>query len=313
MIQTSQTACPSAPVELAGSMPELVTRLLALTPEVRDPVRQRALTERFLIPAVSGLEALMRELRAGLDPALRAAAERVGGKAYPKGRCREITQAVRQRLADLDPGELSFHARDGWAALQAFRAAGGLVRAAWGDLRGQYFQNALIVGALYVDVSNDTVVTTKPPVEILPFEQAGFSPIRDYAHFVGIAGRYWGHRFLRNHLFPDLAPYRPLIQVAPNGRVSLGPDNGHLLGVSLAAGLAPSAVALGGPAMPDEAFAALAARVGAGRGAATDPEAGRAAALANCAAWGAASGAAAEAPFNRAMMAVGEINRRLAG
>ncbi|PZQ56871.1 MAG: hypothetical protein DI570_20360 [Phenylobacterium zucineum] len=314
MIPTSPLArqAAAAPVELAGSLPELVTRLLEHTPEVRDPVRQRALTDRLLVPAVPALEALMREVRAGLDPALRAAADGIGGKAYPLGRCREITQAVQQRLAGLDPGELSAPARQGWAALRAFRAAGGQSRSAWGDLRGQYFQNALIVGALYVDVSNDTVVVSKPPIEILPFEQAGFSPIRDYAHFIGIAGRYWGHRFLRNHLFPDLAPYRPLIQVGPDGRIRLGPDNGHMLGVTLAAGLDPSAVALAGAPMPADAFAALAARVGPMAGMAATPEAGRAAALANCAAWGAAVGEAAERPFNRAMMAIGEINRRLA-
>ncbi|MEL7969110.1 hypothetical protein AAG587_22330 [Vreelandella neptunia] len=65
---------------------------------------------------------------------------------------------------------------------QFFRQ-GGLVRQVWGDLRGEYFQNALLVGGLYVDVANDIVDPRKPPGEILPFAEARLAPISDFHHF----------------------------------------------------------------------------------------------------------------------------------
>ena len=36
------------------------------------------------------------------------------------------------------------------------------------------------LGTLYVDVTNDTVTPTMPKVEIMPFNQASFIPIRDF-------------------------------------------------------------------------------------------------------------------------------------
>ena len=52
----------------------------------------------------------------------------------------------------------------GLIALVAFMSHGGTMRKVWGDLRGEYFQNAFIVGSLYVDVANYTVVPTKPAI-----------------------------------------------------------------------------------------------------------------------------------------------------
>lgn len=314
--QAAMQEAPNRQVELVGSLAEFAERQLAVTPAVDDAARQQALTDQFLTPALPALDALMREVRSGVDAALRPNLPPWWPKPYPLGRCLEITRLVEGRLDVLEPQDLSGPAREGWNVLCAFRAAGGRVRRAWGDLRGQYFQNALIVGALYVDVSNDTVVVTKPPVEILPFAEAGFSPIRDYGHFAHIAGRYWGYRFLRNHLLPDLAPYWPLIQIARDGRISLGPANSYMLGLTVARGLEPSARALAGPPLDPVVFATLRSALSScEQGVATGAEAGRAAALANCRAWGAGGAegqGAAEAAFNRAVLARLEINRRLA-
>ncbi|WP_296595062.1 hypothetical protein, partial [Phenylobacterium sp.] len=245
------------PAAASGPLPDLLDALLDETPQVRDRARQQALTDRFLVPALPALEALFLALRAGLDPALRRAHPDRPDKPYPKGLCLEITRAAQARLETLRPDDLAEPAATGLRALRAFQAAGGQVRRAWGDLRGQFFQNALIVGALYVDVANDTVVLTKPPVEILPFAAADFRPIRDYAHFADIAGRYWGVRCVPNHLAPRLAPHLPLILLGPGGEVSVGPVLRHMLGLALAGRFAPSARALAAPPMPPALFAAL--------------------------------------------------------
>lgn len=300
-------------VALAGSMSEFVENLLAETPQVRDAARQAPLTARFLAPAVPALEALFRHLRADVDPVLRRTFP-AGAKPYPLGRCREITEAVQARLAAVDPADLPRAAAEGLAAISAFQAAGGSVHAAWGDLRGRYFQNALIAGALYVDVANDTVVMEKPPVEILPFAEAGFRPISGYGHFARIAASYWGLRLLPNHLLPGLAPYLPLIQIDPQGAVRLGPSSRVLLGRTLAAGFRPSEAALAAAPLPPGLFAGLRGALADGSDVvAASPQAGRAAALAACAAFRDEGLPGSAAAYNRAMAAARRANRRLAG
>jgi len=112
-------------------------------------------------------------VRAQVDHLLRTAAPIKNGKPYPLGQCLEISLAVEQRLKAVDPAALSGPAQVGHQAWSAFLAVGGTMRRIWGDLRGKYFQNAFLLGTLYVDVSNDTVVPTKPKVEILPFHESG--------------------------------------------------------------------------------------------------------------------------------------------
>src|ERR1700756_4917879 len=87
----------------AASMSQRIRDALGETPEVRDPQRQHALTERFLRPVLPGLERLLLDIRRELDPRLGAAHPARGAQAYPLGRCREITVAVQERLAQLDP------------------------------------------------------------------------------------------------------------------------------------------------------------------------------------------------------------------
>lgn len=303
---------PAARVALSGSMSEYVADALSCRPVVEDLPRQQALTETHLLPVLPGLRSLFLGLRAGLDPGLRQTWPLANGAAYPLGRCLEITVAVQARLEHLDPANLGPAEATALTALRAFQAAGGEVRRAWGDLRGAYFQNALIVGDLYVDVSNDTVVVTKPPVEILPLARAGFSPIADHAHFARIAGRYWKRRFLPNHLLPELAPYAPLIQIAPNGGLRLGPLDRYMLGLTLADGFASSEAALDAPPLPAGVFESLAAALQDGPVAvAATALQGRASATALCRSWRAEGRAGCAASFNRAILAAAEVNRRL--
>lgn len=300
-------------IAVVGSMPEFIQTLLAETPRVDDIERQQALTERFLIPALAGLEALFRALRSNVDRDLRSARPAHEAKPYPLGQCYPITEAVRVRLGTLEAGDVSGVAAEGVAALSAFMAAGGLLRRAWGDLRGRYFQNALIVGGLYVDVANDTVVIDKPPVEILPFHEAGFRPIGDHGHFARIARNYWGDELLPNHVVPQLAPYLPLIQIGPTGRISLGPSNRYMLGLTLSAGFAPSERALAAPALPPSVFAGLRDALRGGPIAvAAEAEAGRRSALAACRSYRAAGRATCDRSYNGAMAAARAVNAQLA-
>lgn len=221
-----------------------------------DEAGQRAPTERHLLPVLPDLEAFFLAVRAVIDAGLEPVLPPVLGKTYPLGRCLEISRAAQQLLQRQAWHELTLSpsAQAGLLAYQAFRHAGGQLRQVWGDLRGEFFQNAFQLGTLYLDVSNDTVTRSKPKVEILPFAEARFVPIRDYRHFSRVAGRYWKHRIYPNHVLPELAPYCPLIYVARDGRVALGEASVYMLSLSRAGQFAPSEEVLRDPVMPPELF-----------------------------------------------------------
>jgi hypothetical protein len=172
---------------------------------------QAALTARWLEPLGQALFDHCRALRAETDAVLAAQLPDAAGKPYPYGRCEEITQHVHGRLQE----RLRKPTHPVEQALAGFVAEGGWLRSVWGVLREQYFQNALQMGTLYVDVSNDTVVVTKPPVEILPMEASGLVAVRDLAHFRQTAERYWGATLYANHLVPTLAPLLPIVSISP--------------------------------------------------------------------------------------------------
>lgn len=228
--------------------------LLPNEPRVPDWTAEQALTERFLIPALSDLESLFLEIRARLDPELSRDQPMKLGKPYPLGQCLEISMAAQRLLQQLDPSQLDGACARGHAALAAFLHHGGRMRQVWGDLRGEYFQNAFLAGTLYIDVSNDTVVRTKPKVEILPFAEARFAPVEDYLHFARLASRYWQAHLFPNHVVPALAPWFPLIAVTPGFGVQFQSDFNYMIALTETAGFRPSEEVLDVPPMSGDVF-----------------------------------------------------------
>lgn len=228
-----------------------------LTPPapLRVSREQSALTKRFLTPALDSLHVLLLRLRQDVDALLTA--EGSGGYAYPYpyGRCLEITHAMAGRLQALAAR------RNGGVeerALRTFFRQGGEMRILWGVLREQYFQNALQIGGLYVDVSNDTVDIRKPKIEILPLEASGFALVRDAFDFATIAERYWQARIYVNSALPDLAPLYPMVAVDKNGCVLLQSNASHMLRLLGGDGFRLAEAWLAeGPAAPEAVAAAL--------------------------------------------------------
>lgn len=185
-----------------------------LLPQEMTPVTpfMQMLTERHLMPNLGALAASLQELRRGIDAKLRPAMPEFFGKPYPLGRCEPIA-----RLAlNLLPEAMQAAANPGMAMLRNFVLAGGAIKPIWGILRGRYFQNALQMGALYVDVANDTVDPAKPQIEILPLAESGMESVRDAAQCAAIAASYWQAEVYANHVIPSLAPILPLLTLAPN-------------------------------------------------------------------------------------------------
>jgi hypothetical protein len=230
--------------------------MLPFEPRIVDLGRQTVLSERHLLPALLELEAFFLAIRLHVDLTLERAQPVKLGKTYPLGQCLEISLAVMRLLeqGDVSAVRLSDAAVAGHKAFAAFRKAGGAFRLVWGDLRGEFFQNAFQLGTLYLDVSNDTVTPTKPKVEILPFEQARLIPIADYRHFARISSRYWKHRVYPNHVLPELAPYCPLIHLAADGVLSIMDCTEYMVGMTRAGRFAPSEEVLSDQPMPAALF-----------------------------------------------------------
>lgn len=231
--------------------------LLPSEPRVVNESVQSVLTAQYLLPCLPNLHAFFLEIRTRLDPALAANQPVKNGKAYPLGQCLEITKAAGGLIARSGELTLPQQAVEGREAVLAFIAAGGSFRMVWGDLRDAYFQNAFLLGTLYVDVSNDSVDIRKPKIEILPFHDAGFRPIADFRHFARIATSYWGDQILPNHLFPAVAPYCPLLRITPDWKLQLADPSVYMISMTLADGFMPSERFLAQAPVPDDFFNAL--------------------------------------------------------
>lgn len=257
--------------------------MLPNEPCLHLPAAERALTERHLLPVLSELEVFFLAVRRQLDPELERLQPVKLGKPYPLGQCLEIAQAVEKRLRTVAEAALPAEAAQGLRAFKAFLRAGGTLRQVWGDLRGQYFQNAFQLGGLYVDVSNDTVVPTKPKVEVLPFAAANFIPIRSFTQFRQIATSYWEGQIYPNHVLPELAPHCPLIHVSKTGSIRLHDATQYMLAMTRSEAFEPSEAVLREAPMPQAVFERVRnALQDAGWGLAATPEQGRQQALQQC-------------------------------
>ena len=257
--------------------------LLPNEPRVENREEQQALTDRFLQSARPELESFLLVLRSRIDAQLQRLQPEKQGKPYPSGQCLEITQAVQRHLEQLDPRSFAGPSRLGCDALRQFQENGGSLRQVWGDLRGEYFQNAFLAGTLYLDVANDTVVPTKPKIEILPFAESGLIPIADYRHFSRLAIRYWKGLIFPNHLIPGLAAFFPLLSIVPDGRVRFQSSAEYMFALTLERAFQPSADVLEAAPLRQDLFDFLARLLAkAVPGTARDAVSGREMALRAC-------------------------------
>jgi len=219
--------------------------MLTLEPS-KPTLEQVSLSEKYLTNHEENLLALRQYLRHLADLKLSQNTKTFDDKPYPYGHCLEITLAVMESLQNHLTTNSPTNDQKADAALLAileFLKAGGKIDRVWGDLRGEYFQNALRVGHYYVDVSNDTVDSTKPPVEMLPFEKSGMVALRDFEHFADLGSRYWNRTFYANTIFPSLAPFFPILSINKKGNLKIE-GNDYLIALSSSEDFSPAIEAI---------------------------------------------------------------------
>ena len=137
---------------------------------------------------------------------------------YPAGACRPIRNKGLARLRSWPAADSS---RPALQALARFRDRGGIIKGIWGIQKGVYFQNAIQAGDLWVDLANDTVDLTRPPVEVCQLDEARFEEVQSFERFAEVARIYWAAEAYPNHILPAVAAVLPVIFVFADGRARL--------------------------------------------------------------------------------------------
>jgi hypothetical protein len=194
--------------------------------------RQQALSERYIAPELDRITAGVAAIRAKIDarfeekkrqPQATDRAHKGSLKdlsLYPYGFCDDIRDiafaSIEANLQKHSGGDSPF------ASLKPFLAEGGIFRRIWGELtHGPYFQNAMQIGSYYLDCANDTVVITKPKLEVMPLVDTNFRNVHSFEHYFTVASHYYKWESYPNTLYPRLAPLFPALAVHKESGVLL--------------------------------------------------------------------------------------------
>ena len=207
--------------------------------------KQKNLTELFILPHINSLFLAATTLRDSIDHMkfvtkpnvinkmmayflsdehLQSLVEKHIKKAsqkylnkYPIGCCCEITVVIVKYLIDMDKKD-----RDRFfPGLSDFLYQGGVFKRIWGEVRQKYFQNAIQIGAIYLDVSNDTVDIKKTKTEWALLSECNFSCFDSFHSYARILESYHEKELFLNGCLPELAPLCPIWTRQKNGSFRL--------------------------------------------------------------------------------------------
>lgn len=217
--------------------------------------KQLELTDRILVPALTDIELQLLDLRKGFDTRIQdAIADEVRALAecgqdplfaryvndpcvrnpseYPIGYCLDITDGV---LEDIFL-KLETPSTPGISALASFIGSGGHFKRISGIKDRKFFHNAMQAGDLVVDVANDTVDVSAPPVKISTLAESGFQNIDDLALYGDVAESYWGDTVYPQRVFPAIAHLFPIIRVSPSGMLQVDSLNDSIFARNILSG-----------------------------------------------------------------------------
>jgi hypothetical protein len=185
--------------------------------DLRAQRDQETPTIRRLLPNIAAIVERLHVHRAAVDEvffakrtAQRSASSTTAGETsladYPLGFCGAIRDQVAERLA-ADP------------LFREMIGPGVVLKKVFILLKGVYFQNALQLGNLYVDVANDTVFIDKPKVEWLRIEEVNYQNAEDWRAVAEVGRKYYEVELYPNFLFPLAFPSAPYFAIRASGRI----------------------------------------------------------------------------------------------
>ena len=108
---------------------------------------------------------------------------------YPIGFCRQIRDKVFEKLQ-----------KD--TLFTEFVNNGIILKEIYIILRDKYFQNAIQLGNLYIDIANDTVAINESKLEICELNNFDFKNLDDYDEYFKVAEKYLHIALYPNNFFP---------------------------------------------------------------------------------------------------------------
>lgn len=187
--------------------------------DMRRVSDQEAPTRRRLLPNIAAIVERLTLHRAAVDDAFfaqratrSADTAATAGEAslanYPVGYCDAIRDRVFERLL----GDPVFRSQTG---------SDVILKKVFVLLKGRYFQNAMQLGNLYVDVANDTVFVEKPKIEWAHINDVDFENADDWRTVAAVGRRYYTVELYPNFLFPLAFPSAPYFAIRASGRIDL--------------------------------------------------------------------------------------------
>ncbi len=210
--------------------------------------KQRDLTETILVPNQPELLEDLLVMRDAFDARMKKVFNKkrwrrldlsnnndpslVQFQLYPIGFC----AFIRDKLLGTIQSELRNPHMGGLQALRRFMTKGGVFKKVSGAIFKKYFQNGLQAGSLWIDVANNTIDITEPPIKIAPLSESGFEDIDDFELCADLLESYWHYDVYPNTVFPYLAPIYPIIVLTPTGIIQLLRLNETMIAQNVLAG-----------------------------------------------------------------------------
>jgi hypothetical protein len=184
---------------------------------VDDDPLQAELTEKRLVPEMGMIVDGVRRIREIVDKRFLATMKQSGPSAaygvlshrdYPVGFCGIIRDTI-------------FDVLDRSPMFTALQQEGVLLKKIYVILEGQYLQNAIQLGELYLDVANDSVDPRKEKIVLRHLRDVQYTCFDDYDDCFRVAESYLNIRLYPNLLFPQIAPILPMFAIAEDGKIGL--------------------------------------------------------------------------------------------
>ena len=213
--------------------------------------KQRELTESILLPNQELIAQELLRIREDIDAKIKRLLRKQKHRtlahhrydpsiadpaSYPKGYCTLIRDGVWNDLLD----NLGNPTMPGIRTLRRFTKKGGVIKRISGIQRGIFFQNAIQAGSLYVDVANDTVDVSKPPIEVCSLAESEFENVDDLELCGDVLESYWQHAVFPNNFFPNIAPFYPIVTVAPDGTLEFPSLNRSIMAMNVLSEFQPA-------------------------------------------------------------------------
>jgi hypothetical protein len=194
---------------------------LAFSLDVVDEAKQKSLTQAFVMPKIKQIMLDLSRMRDNFDQAfykkheaeIRAKKQKniyghVDVLDYPIGFCQLIRDGLFDQFIQLD-------------SIKQLRQQGVIVKKVYVILDDRYFQNAIQLGNLFIDVANDTANPNEARIYGKPLDEVNYSNFYSYEKYFKIAEKYLNLKFYPNKLLPQISEIYPVFSLSADGVCNL--------------------------------------------------------------------------------------------